>query len=211
MPKATDDAINKLLKEQGLEDVVIEGVGEGKNGGARSVGIHLRQATDQKLIERALNANDEGTTILLLTLEIEHQLSLLLESITGSKNNARDLNSLVLMLKVLRFENDIFQIVDGFRRLRNKFAHEKNATLSQYQDITNSIFSCKIPSPTEDIVEKISEGEKYYLISELDTLPRLSIYANVTIIFIAAASQIYTFPKPRKRIVVSSQKLPDLK
>src|SRR5690606_28754641 len=119
---SVDDAINKLLKEHGIEDVVIEGMGDGPNGGARSVGLYLHQATDQKLIERAVKASDEATTILLLALEIEHQLSQLLENIIGTKNNARDLNTLVLMLKALRFENDIFQVVDGFRRLRNKFA-----------------------------------------------------------------------------------------
>jgi hypothetical protein len=163
------------------------------------------------LIERAVEAKDEATTILLLALEIEHQISLLLEHVLGVKNNARDLNTLVLMLKTLRFENDVFQVVDGFRRLRNKFAHDKNAKISLYTDITNSIFSCKIPSPTEDDIEKISEDNKIYRISELEALPRLFVYAHVTIIFLATASQIYAFPRPKKRIAVSSKKLPDLK
>ena len=206
-----EEELNRLLAAHGLDDVRVSGLGKGELGGAERVELRMKRSVDYELINRAMEANDHVTTILLLTLEIEHQTALLIEGIIGSKSEANNLNTLVLMLKSIRFDNDIYRVVDGFRRLRNKFAHEKAASLDAHAAIVNSIFACRPPSPTEDEIVTVSDGKTSYRLDELPTINRLAVYANLAIIFLATAEQIYRFPTPTKRIAVSAKKLPDLK
>lgn len=204
MSEEADKAVNDFLKSSGFGDLKVSGVGNTSDRVER-VEITLKRNIDQALLQRAMKASDEATTVLLWALEIEYQLSLFLAELIGQKiRDSNNLNSLVLMLRACRFETDIVQVVDGFRRLRNKFAHEKDASLEKHSDITDGIFACKVPTLMEQILDTVSDGKSPRKVSDLPTLERLAIYAECTVLFLAGASQVYSFPKPTKRIVLTS-------
>lgn len=208
MSKVTDEQVNEFLKSKGYGNVEVEGVGEGKGGKINNITINIDHAIDNALLKRAIAANEVGTSVLLWNLEIEHQLRLFLKGYAGlSSRDTNNYNTLVLMLKACRFDNDIYQIVNNFRKLRNKFAHEKDASLEKNDDILRSIFSCDPPSPTTDKVDVVDDfkGNKSRL-KDLEPFSKLSIYANFVVIFLATASKVYDFPKPYRKLVISTTK-----
>jgi len=204
MSDKSDDAINKILKSKGFEGLSVEGVGKGEHGGIETAKIVLNGSIDNDILEKALLSKDELMTVLLLSFEIELQLSNFLEDLFGEPQGGLSFHGLVSNLKACRFENDIVTIVDSFRKLRNKFAHEKNASLEKHKVIVDSIFNCKFPSPTEYEVTtiKYSEGAEGVKIEDLPIIERLVVFANGAILFLAVANQIFNFPRPSKRVAI---------
>ncbi|GIL00451.1 MAG: hypothetical protein BroJett030_03500 [Alphaproteobacteria bacterium] len=197
-----DKDFNELLNTQGFGFLKVEGVGKGKKGAFASVTLKLDRSIDAKLLERAIQANDEVTTILLFGLEIEHQLSLFLTGLIGKLPENANFHTLTLLLKGVRFDNDIYTVVDGFRRLRNKFAHDKGASLVQCTKIVDAILQCEPPTPMDQPLNRVNNQD----ISAYPTISKLAIFANLAVLFLASATQIYSFPKPVKRVLLTTSK-----
>ncbi|MDR3473844.1 MAG: hypothetical protein P4M09_19480 [Devosia sp.] len=195
-----------MIKALRVEGVSVEGAGQGAHGGASKIKLVMKRSVDQQLIARAIDANDHAATIILLNLEIEQQLIGFFEEIYGSKDFPKKYDALIVMLKAMRFDNDVHKIVDGFRRLRNKFAHEKGTDLGNCVDILDRIFSCQLPTFLEKKTESIVDEEgRSIRIADLPSINRLFVYANLTLIFLATVNQVYDFPRPRQRIVFAGR------
>ncbi len=203
MAKEHDQIINAFLAQKGLDNLNVQGVGEGMGGGTKTVEFRSKKSIDQEILNRALRSNDDTSFVLLLSLEIEQQTAFFIESMLNEDAiNVENFSTLCQMLRVFRFDNDIYKIVNGFRKLRNKFAHNKDASLDKHRSLLDEIFSFEPPSPTMDKIEYISDEGGRYKISDLPNREKLYAYANLCVIFLAVAPEIYEFGKPRKRIEI---------
>ena len=194
-----DAVINRLLEQFGIRGVKVVGAGTGAHGGAEAVHISVEQSIDQSTIDRALAANDQVAMVILLNLEIEHQLNGFFRTLLGEPKFKARYDTLISMLRALRFENGLYDIVDGFRKLRNKFAHEK-ADLGDCVETLDQIFAAELPTLTGSKVLGV-EGVSF---ADLPTIVRLHAYARLTILFLAGANQMYSFQKPGRRFQVIS-------
>ncbi len=203
MSDEVDQFLNELKERLGLRGFKTVGAGEGLNGGAREIRVTMDRTIDQRILNDALSSNDELKVVLFYAMEIELQLNDFLEA-TGL-SAPRDFGAGCLKLEALRFDNGVFEIVDGFRRLRNKFAHKKDASLNNHKEILSSIFDQPLPNFQDTPVVNVRgpENASSIPIADLPPIHRLAVYGDLTLLFLAAANQFFDFPKPFQKVVLT--------
>ncbi|MCR6670624.1 hypothetical protein [Devosia ginsengisoli] len=170
----------------------------GTDGG---VIIEAWDEIDHDILVRAFRAEDELSKLLLLTFEVEAQLDQFIKKILGEDISRLKFYEKCIVLKAIRFGNDVFKIVDGLRQLRNKFAHDKTASFAKYSKLVDQVINAKPPifDDVSRFTFAVGKSEKIPY-TQLTTDQKLVIFGIATAQFLSAAPELYDFPPPRAKI-----------
>lgn len=159
---------------------------------------------DRKIMIEAFDEPDEMFAILKLCLELELQLGVMLEEVTGVDCAEMEWYSKVLMLRVLRLPNDPWTLADHFRKLRNKFAHKKGTSLVANQKIVDAILSARLPQSgrtlkgwTFTVVRGATGIEEKFAFDQLTDLRKVAVVAIFLAAFFRTVPEFFEFPVPK--------------
>ncbi|MGB7334654.1 MAG: hypothetical protein WBD01_02580 [Salaquimonas sp.] len=209
MADSLDEMLTRVVQTLVDKNFKIRSANAEEGDAERTVELRIEQKIDHDLLTRARDTESELETVLFLSFEIEFQLRQFLQRIIGT-NLSGDFAALTRRLEAIRHPENLYEIVNGFAKLRNRFAHSKNAKLDdkECQKILEEIYAYPPPSIHGTPIDSVKNAidSESIAISELKGLDKLSLYGQVTAIYLAAADHFFTYPAPHRKFTIQTKK-----